>query len=242
MVFPVAIAALVAACAPRAPGEDRFSASGEVIAFGGGDAGPTAACMRCHGLSGEGDGGATPRLAGLDPGYLHRQLDDYANGRRDHAPMRAIVRRLDGKARARVSAYYAGLAFEGTETEGSESLQGATLYLHGDPARGLQPCAQCHGAAGEGVGPGNPPLGRQPAAYLAGQLNAWRTGRRHNDPLGEMREISRRLSAAEIRVVSRYAAGLPGLGPPEVRAASPAARRGDPRNDVSAPPRHGSGS
>lgn len=240
LFFP-AIAVFLATCAPSTPREDNFTASGEVIAFGGGDGGPTMACVACHGLRGEGDGQSAPRLAGLDPGYLHRQLDDYVSGRRDHAAMRAVALRLSGEARAKVSAYYAGLDFV-PANEGSGNVAGATLYQRGDPMRSLQPCALCHGGRGEGAGPANPPLAGHPAAYLAGQLKAWREGRRHNDPLGEMREVSRRLSMAEIEALSLYAADFPGLRPLEAPAAFPAARRGDPRNDASAPRRHGSGS
>src|SRR3546814_5826357 len=67
---------------------DPFRATGETIAMSGGNGGAAAACFTCHGLEGEGDGEVSPRLAGLDPGYLHRQLDDYANGRREHEAMR----------------------------------------------------------------------------------------------------------------------------------------------------------
>jgi cytochrome c553 len=241
IVFPVTLAALTAACAPQAPREDAFTASGQVIAFGGGNGGAAMACVNCHGLRGEGDGKSSPRLAGLDRGYIHRQLDDYVAGRRDHVTMRAVALRLSGQARAKVSAYYAGLD-PMPAPEGPSDPAGATLYRRGDPVRGLDPCAICHGANGEGAGPGNPPLAGQPAAYLAGQLTAWREGRRQNDPLGQMREISRRLSAGEIDAVSRYAAGLSGLRHPAAPAACPAARRDDPRNDASGPLPHGSGS
>ncbi len=200
---------LVSACdAP--PRADPFRQSGEVIAFGGGDGGTTAACFTCHGLKGEGDDRLTPRLAGLDAGYLQRQLDDYANGRRDHPPMRQVVRRLSAEDRSRVSTYYAALALP-IPTERPAAGHGADLYGKGDPARGLAPCAQCHGADGEGGGAGNPPLGQQPAPYLEAQLTAWRNGKRYNDPLGEMRLISRRLTAEEVRAVAGYAAALPGV-------------------------------
>lgn len=189
-----------------APHADRFRATGETLAFSGGDAGATAACSTCHGLKGEGDGEGSPRLAGLDPGYLHRQLDDYANGRREHLQMRTIALKLSDADRAKVSAYYASLP---APSAGAATInpQGARLYGRGDAARGLAPCATCHGTNGEGDA-ANPPLAAQPAAYLESQLGAWRTGKRNNDPLGEMRAISRRLSPSEARAVSAYAAGL----------------------------------
>ena len=205
----------------------------------GGNGGAAAACFTCHGLEGEGDGDASPRLAGLDPGYFHRQLDDYTNGRREHEAMRTIALRLSQEDRRKVAAFYASLPAP-TGPEAPPKLDGERLYHVGDPARGLAACASCHGAAGEGDA-ANPPLAGQPATYIENQLAAWREGTRNNDPLGQMREISRRLSNAEVRAVSAYASALPAR-PPQGREAFPAARRAGPRNDASAPPRHGSGS
>ncbi len=239
--LPIPLAILpvlaLAACGVADAGPGHFTADGEVIVMGGGDGGVAHACFSCHGLDGGGDGALAPRLAGLDPGYLHRQLDDYASGRRAHKAMRTIAGRLSPDGRARVSAYYAGMAFVPRGASSPDAL-GAALYNQGDASRGLASCASCHGVDGAGVGPGNPPLAGQSAAYISDQLDAWRDGRRHNDPLGEMGAISRLLTPDEVRAVSRHAASLSGAGDPR-RAASLPARRGDPRNDASAPPRHG---
>lgn len=179
-------------------GNPKFRATGEIIALSGGDGGAANACATCHGLRGEGDGRLTPRLAGLDPGYLRRQLDDYVAGRREHAAMRAVARRLSGEDRAKVSAYYAALPAP------SLGFRPSALYT--------AKCAQCHGARGEGVGPGNPPLAGQPATYVEAQIRAWRSGKRR-DPLGVMLAVSRALAPAEVRL----------LGDPGV-ASYPAAR------------------
>lgn len=112
----------------------------------------------------------------------------------------------------------------------------ALLYQRGDAARGLQPCAVCHGAAGEGVGAGNPALGGQPAGYLSEQLIAWQKSERRNDPGNVMLEISRKLTPGEVAGLGAYASGLPGgLPRPGSPAASRSAHRDDPRNDASAP-------
>jgi cytochrome c553 len=207
---------LLAGCeAP--PRADPFRATGETIAFGGGDGGPAAACATCHGLRGEGDGRLTPRLAGLDAGYLHRQLDDYVNGRREHREMRAIARKLSGEDRAKVSAFYAALDTPVAPAATSSAL-GQQLYERGDPARGIVACASCNGSQG---GPGNPSLAGQPAAYVQKQLTDWRTARRNNDALGQMRAISRQLTAAEAAAVSAHVAALPAQRRPQARAAYP---------------------
>ena len=223
---------------------DPFRATGETIAMSGGDASAVAACFTCHGIEGEGDGRLAPRLAGLDAGYLHRQLDDYASGRREHEAMRAIAKKLRAADRWKVASYYAALPppLSGQRLSAPRSPDDAAarrLWSEGDEGRALAPCAECHGLAGEGMGPGNPSLAGQPAAYLEAQLAAWRDGRRNNDPLGEMRVIAKALTRDEARALAAHAAGLRGARPREAREASRATRRDDPRNDASMPPRHG---
>lgn len=220
---------------------DQFTATGELIALSGGDAGAPNACIACHGVDGRGNGAGAPRLAGLDRGYMTAQLEAYANGRRRHPEMAAIARKLTAGQQDAVSAYYAGLPFAGAQTNPPQpggGLEEATaLYHRGDPARGLAACASCHGAQGEGVGPANPPLAGQPAAYLAEQLDQWRKGARRNDPENVMLKISRALSHSESAALAAYASAFPGDPPrPESLAASRAAHRAGPRNDASAPP------
>ena len=94
-----------------APGEtDRaFSSSGKITAMSGGAGGAANACFTCHGLDGGGDGVAAPRLAGLDAGYLQKQLEDYASGLRPDDAMTRIAKALDQQGRREVAAYYAAL-------------------------------------------------------------------------------------------------------------------------------------
>lgn len=216
---------------------DRFTVSGEMIALSGGDAGAANACIACHGIDGTGNGAGTPRLAGLDRGYMVAQLEAYASGRRRHPEMEYIARRLNLSQQDSVSAYYAGLVFAPAAAPPPRAGAAARLYHQGDAVRGLAACADCHGSAGEGVGPANPPLGAQPAAYLAEQMAQWRASARRNDPGSVMLRISQALSPAESAALAGYASALPGgLPRPVFRAASPAAHRVDPKSDASAPP------
>lgn len=231
----LAAALLLAGCGTAArTSADRFTATGEMIALSGGDAGAPNACFTCHGLDGGGDGAGAPRLAGLDRGYLLRQLEAFADGTRRHPRMESIARQLAPDDRQEVANYYAAMPFRPAP---SSTTAMSVLYTQGDPSRGLLACAACHGAAGEGQGAAIPPLAGQSAAYIAGQIEVWRHAKRRNDPGGVMLSISRRLYPAEIEAVAAYAATLGG-GPPhrESRAASRAAHRADPRNGASAPP------
>jgi len=210
--------------------------TGELVALSGGSAGARGACTTCHGLDGGGDGELSPRLAGLDAGYIARQLEFFSAGYRRHPQMVWIADQLDWPARQKVAFYYGGLTVpEGARTQtlpaAACSAAIARLYHEGDPTRGIESCAACHGDEGAGAGAGNPPLSAQPASYLAEQLRQWRKGERYGDPLDSMTHVSRLLAEQEIDPLAAYAAHLPGSSSyPEPQAACPQTRRPDPRN------------
>lgn len=160
----------------------------------GGAGGARRACFACHGLDGAGDGISTPRLAGLEAGYLQKQMEDYASGLRPDPVMTPVAKALDDRARRAVVSYYAELA----APSGGDASRAPALWRQGDAARGLQPCAACHGDRGEGVGGGQPALAGQPEAYVREQLERWRLAKRRNDPRGAMGDIARKLTSAEI--------------------------------------------
>lgn len=233
IVSTLAMPMLLAACSGPQPRQDRFEATGELIVLGGGDAGARAACVTCHGLQGEGDGNLSPRLAGLNAGYIARQMEHFASGQRRHPQMTWIAARLDWPARQKVAHYYAQLP--GPESAAStpegDHCAAAELYHQGDARRGLPSCASCHGDAGAGQGEGNPPLAAQPAVYLEAQLKAWESGERYGDR--DMLRISRLLTEEEMARLAGYSSALPGaIGYPEPPAACPRTRRPDPRSDA----------
>lgn len=231
-----ALLALLAVGCSKAERAGQFEANGELIALSGGDAGARGACVTCHGLHGEGNGGDAPRLAGLDAGYIVRQLEYYATGQRQHPQMVWIADHLERPARVRLGAYYAALPVpEDTSAKPSTAPACdraiARLYHEGERKRGIQACADCHGDDGRGVGAGNPPLAGQPPPYLAEQLRQWRNGRRYGDPLRVMLDVSRRLSEEELESLARYSAALQGAGAyPELPAACLPGRRRGSRN------------
>ncbi len=71
--------------------------------------------------------------------------------------------------------------------------------------------AQCHGAAGQGVGKTFPRLAGQSAEYIMGQLKAWKDGKRTDDPLHLMTGIASKLDDDQVVAVAAYYASLPVL-------------------------------
>ncbi len=217
-ILIVLIAGLAGGCRPAANRTgDAFTATGEVVALSGGEGGAANACFSCHGLRGEGDGVATPRLAGLDAGYLQKQLDDYAADLRHDDVMTPIAKRLDHEDRRAVADYYAALPVVDRVMPPKPA---PGLYQTGDPARGLAPCAVCHGPAGQGVGPANPALAGQPAGYTIEQLTRWRRAARRNDPRGIMAAAAAPLTEPEIRAIAVWLETLPSSQRPDTDVAS----------------------
>jgi cytochrome c553 len=105
----VVLVALAGCDRPTNHSGEAFTADGELIALSGGEGGARNACFACHGLDGAGDGVSAPRLAGLDAGYLQKQLDDYAADLRRDKTMTPVARWLDDEDRRAVAAYYAAM-------------------------------------------------------------------------------------------------------------------------------------
>lgn len=212
-----ALAALAACDRSISRTDQALSASGRVVAMSGGAGGAAKACFACHGLDGAGDGVSTPRLAGLEAGYLQKQMEDYATGLRADPVMTPLARALDDRSRRVVSAYYAGLAPPAPRKEAGAA---PTLWSQGDRTRGLAPCAACHGDQGQGVGGGQPALAGQPEAYTRLQFERWRLAKRRNDPRGVMSTIARKLTPAEIDAIAAWLQRQPAAPAPASDAAS----------------------
>jgi cytochrome c553 len=109
-----------------------------------------------------------------------------------------------------VAAYYASQTQTPAQAKGDrESIElGQKLWRGGDQTKGLPACAGCHGPAGAGMPAQYPRIAGQHAEYTESQLKYFRVAERANDPAKMMRMIAVKMTDAEIKAVSDYAAGL----------------------------------
>jgi cytochrome c553 len=172
-------------------------------------------CAGCHGMNGEGRPEAGyPRLAGQLAPYLERQLEAYADGRRESIVMSPLARRLSAEERGRLAAHFSGAAAKpASAAPVTGSARGETLATVGDNRLRVQACQNCHGPAGSGRAPFGAYLAGLHATYIKAELVAWREGKRHTDPSGAMAVIARHLSAADIDAVAAYYSSLPPPAP-----------------------------
>lgn len=168
------------------------------------------ACTACHGEADRATPhGYFPRIAGKPAGYLHQQLLNFRDGRRQHTLMSGLVQHLSDDYLREIAQHFAGLdwPYPPPQTAGAPAPlleRGEALVRRGDPARDLPACAACHGEAMLGVNPAIPGLLGLPRDYVNAQLGQWRTGQRRAVAPDCMARIAERLSAEDIGAVSAW--------------------------------------
>jgi cytochrome c553 len=162
-------------------------------------------CIECHvardpATAQPGDG-LHALLDGQSVAYLAKQMSDYRSGAREHAVMTLMARNLDDGDLADILAWYAAKPWRsGAGTAEASAAQ--RLYTEGDAARGIAACATCHGSAGMPPRADTPRIAGQDAAYLAAQLEHWRSGDRRNTADAVMGASARALTDLEIKALA----------------------------------------
>lgn len=184
------------------------AAEGQKIFTQGGENPAAMACLGCHGADAQGIAAAGfPRLAGLSAAYLSKQLDDFRRGTRRQPVMEPLAKAMTDAEIASVSRYLESLpvtVVPGPRRREMASDAVTRLALYGDWSRDIPGCVQCHGPGGTGIGEHFPPLAGQPAAYLAAQLDAWRSGSRSNDPNQLMVGVAKAMTEEEVKAIASY--------------------------------------
>ena len=160
-----------------------------------------------------------PRLANVGQIYLIKQLDDYADGKRNDpgngAVMNDIAKSLSEQDRFDVSAYLDTLEYA-TEPSDLKALKaegkkiGSVVDGKSIMTKGIKPqvpaCQDCHGLSGRAQNV--PAIHYQKYVYLVNQLKRYRDGTRSNDKQiykdGIMRGIAKKLSDKDIEDIAAY--------------------------------------
>lgn len=174
--------------------------------------GAAIACASCHGMEGAGNSAAGyPALAQLPQAYFTKQIADFKSGTRSNAVMTPIAKALTPEDAEAAASYYAALPRPRSPSAPADAgmvARGENLALNGAWDRGLPACFKCHAPGGVGVAPSFPPLAGQHVGYTVSQLQAWKTGKRTNDPLLLMKTVAEKLSDDDMRAVAAYLATL----------------------------------
>jgi len=154
-------------------------------------------CFTCHGTDGIGSEGINgPRLAGMEPWYLKRQLELFRAGGRGMHPddyhgmeMQPMAVILTDENIADILEWAATWEYvpAAPTISGGNAQRGRQLY---------QACASCHGANAEGSEAMNAPqLAGQNDWYLVTQLKNFKAGYRGVDPLDQYGAMMRTMTS-----------------------------------------------
>jgi cytochrome c oxidase subunit II len=177
-------------------------------------------CLLCHGTNGNGNVAIrAPKISGVEPWYLARQLENFADGLRGmpeaDAPgheMGPVGLRLRNEKQLEAAVQFVGRldSRKPARTVSGDVKRGKSLYAA---------CAACHGASGEGNAQLQAPaLAARSDWYLAVQLENFRRGLRGADPRdtygAQMRAVIGSLADdAAVNDVVAYINTLRGLAP-----------------------------
>lgn len=171
---------------------------GKVIAAG--------VCAACHGPDGNSPAPANPILAGQHADYLAAQLAAYKSGARANPIMAGMSATLTPEDMRNVSAWFARqVAKPSAAKDPGRAARGQQIWRGGIRQGSVPACAGCHGAAGAGIPAQYPRLAGQYPELTFQWLKAFANGGRAN---AVMQDIAARMSEADMKAVSEYAAGL----------------------------------
>lgn len=165
------------------------------------------ACVSCHGAAGNSTIASNPKLAGLNPTYVYKQLKDFTAPERNQPVMTTYAKMLSDAEMKDIAAYVGAQVSKPGAAKNKDTVElGKRIYRGGIAEKSVPACASCHGASGAGIPSQYPRLGGQHQDYTAAQLTSFRGGARKNSV--QMVTIAKRLSDDEIKAVSDYVAGL----------------------------------
>jgi cytochrome c553 len=165
-------------------------------------------CAACHGPGGNSLVAMFPRLAGQQPDYTAKQLNEFLSGKRKNDIMVPILANIKADDVAGLAAYFAAQKpHSGPPLDAALATAGKKLYEDGNTDSGVPACQGCHQPGGVG-NERYPRLAGQHAAYVAQQIANFKSGTRANDKGRVMRSVAERMTPQEMAAVAEYVSGL----------------------------------
>jgi cytochrome c553 len=162
-------------------------------------------CAICHGSNRQGQVD-TPNLEGQPAAAIYKELRDFKAAARTNAIMSPFAVKLSEQDMLDLAAYYSYLPRQ-PGPHPDPAMTAPQIVARGAAMRNVPACSSCHSATDAKLGA--PWLDGQSPVYIKAQLEAFATGARRNDISEQMRNIARRMTAAEIDEAARYYASRP---------------------------------
>ncbi len=171
-------------------------------------------CKACHGANGGGIAPGIPHLAAQRERYLLTSLNEYKEGKRQHAALRDMTATMSDADLRNVAGYYASLPPVAGAT--AKDVQQSSAYVEGKEL--AKACAKCHGEDGNSKAPGTPTLAGQQPHYLVMAIQEYHQGDRKAATMKSMLSNS---STVDLEKLALYFAsqtptqrGAPSFGDP----------------------------
>ena len=165
-------------------------------------------CSTCHGAKGHSTSPIFPSLAGQNPEYLVKQLQDFRSKKRVSDTMAPQAADLSDQNIAGLAAFFAGQPAKTQRVSDTELVAvGRYIYTKGNTWSGVPACSSCHGDKAYGTAT-LPRLAGQNMRYLLSQLKDFNLRTRTNDNEA-MHLVASRLTEMETQAVADYLAQLP---------------------------------
>jgi cytochrome c553 len=174
---------------------------------------PNTLCTGCHNEDGNSTVPDFPKLAGLDPVYISKQISDFKKYKRVSEIMGPMAAQIPDADVPKLAAYFSKqkrtVGTVGVVTDSKLAAQGQQIYDDGIVSSAVPACSGCHGEKGEGTEL-FPRLAGQHTVYVMTQLNNFKNIVRNNDAKKVMRAIASRMNDQEMKAAAEYITSLKG--------------------------------
>jgi cytochrome c553 len=161
-------------------------------------------CSACHGAGGNSQADTMPILAGMNPAYFKKAIEDYASGKRPSPEMEPFAKQVKALGVDEIAGYFAA------QSRQPASARPTAAAVERGRAASAQ-CAGCHGANGAGD-PAKvvPAIAGQPPGYLRNQMALFKADRRSpgDEALGKMKAVMKTLSDETIADLAAFFSSL----------------------------------